>query len=473
MRGPGPRPRDPPTVPTPNAAGAALPTHAVAPWTIPRRGARSRGSWQTIHQAQPQRPSAVTALTPAGAAYLRANPRAYEFPRAAFPAVNQVSEFTAARIPTPRRSELARYAPPANWRELVGGSEATAALLWRGLAPNTRVQYEAQITKYSNYARRQGWPTPYFPASESQVADWIAALAFQRGDETKKLTHGSLEAALTALSSWHTDLGLDASGVRSRKVARVVRGAHKAFGLKPVERVLPITLPILRTLLRYMERNPGPFGGHLPCLALRTAFALAFACFLRMGEFTFDLNTFDPGKHLTRDSVSLCPTGSHGCYSTLLLRHSKTDTFEEGVKVVIPVGPVDVCPVALLRQWLSVSPLRKGKDPLFTLPGGSFKREDVISALRVALRETGFAAGEYSGHSFRRGAATWCASIGMPEKDIQVLGRWSSWAVRKYMDLSPQAINAIAARFISASARDSTLPDSGVPGPQDIWVPRS
>ena len=53
----------------------------------------------------------------------------------------------------------------------------------------------------------------------------------------------------------------------------------------------------------------------------------------------------------------------------------------------------------------------------------NFDRNWVVAKLRDLLLQEGVT-GHYSGHSFRRGAATWAKQAGIPDSDIQLLGRW-------------------------------------------------
>ena len=42
----------------------------------------------------------------------------------------------------------------------------------------------------------------------------------------------------------------------------------------------------------------------------------------------------------------------------------------------------------------------------------------------------------WNDHSFRRGAATWTAEVGISEAQIQTLGRWRSDAYKAYIEYS-------------------------------------
>ena len=52
----------------------------------------------------------------------------------------------------------------------------------------------------------------------------------------------------------------------------------------------------------------------------------------------------------------------------------------------------------------------------------------------------------YSGHSFRRDAATWAKQAGIPDSDIQLLGRWKSDAYKRYIEVHPEHIWGVSHR---------------------------
>ena len=58
-----------------------------------------------------------------------------------------------------------------------------------------------------------------------------------------------------------------------------------------------------------------------------------------------------------------------------------------------------------------------------------------ISILKSHLSGLGFAPNNFSGHSFRRGAATWALSRGLPGEVIKILGDWKSDAYLAYLSL--------------------------------------
>ena len=80
----------------------------------------------------------------------------------------------------------------------------------------------------------------------------------------------------------------------------------------------------------------------------------------------------------------------------------------------------------------------------FTSVTQAFTKDLLVSTLRDMLMNIGIQ-GEYSGHSFRRGAATLAKDAGIEDMLVQILGRWKSEAYKKYID-TPVAVILEASR---------------------------
>ena len=78
------------------------------------------------------------------------------------------------------------------------------------------------------------------------------------------------------------------------------------------------------------------------------------------------------------------------------------------------------------------------KDPLCVEEHNiALSRNYFISKLKTLLSYLGF---DYSGHSFRIGAATACVSNGIQYHMIQTLGRWKSNCFMRYIRTSDRDI---------------------------------
>ena len=73
-------------------------------------------------------------------------------------------------------------------------------------------------------------------------------------------------------------------------------------------------------------------------------------------------------------------------------------------------------------------------DPLFKhLSGAPLTKVGLTSETRQLLSMSGFQPSPYAGHSYRIGAATTSASVGLRPWFIKTLGRWSSDCYERYV----------------------------------------
>jgi integrase len=281
------------------------------------------------------------------------------------------------------------------------------------------------------------------------LCNWMAYLG-NRG-RTKSST---MKSYLTGLRSYCVDMGMggdDLEVFRHPRVQRVIRGIKIFHGAREgdLRERLPITRDLLLRMLAKLDTNT------LEGATYHAAFCTAFAGFLRVGEFTWTaaewlLGAADFSKwHVTRRSVQFLDDDSR---LYLTLPASKTDPFRMGITITIAAASDAACPVKSLRHLFEKYPL-PSYSPLFTLScdpwaaiDSAFTRTKVISRLRAILLELGVS-GNYSGHSFRRGAATWARSIGIPDADLQLLGRWKSDAYKRYIEVHPEHVYHVSRRL--------------------------
>ena len=183
-------------------------------------------------------------------------------------------------------------------------------------------------------------------------------------------------------------------------------------------------------------------------IMLWAACCMGFFGFMRAGEFAVaQVSEFDP-------AVSLCPgdiaVDSHQNPTVVQVRlkQSKTDPFRRGVSIFLGRTWADLCPVTAVLAYVAVRPAVNG--PLFVFKDGSFlTRDRLVSAIRRALTAAGMDTAGFSGHSFRIGAATTAALVGLEDSTIQMLGRWESAAYQRYLRTPREALAAISARLVS------------------------
>ena len=90
------------------------------------------------------------------------------------------------------------------------------------------------------------------------------------------------------------------------------------------------------------------------------------------------------------------------------------------------------CPVAAMLHFLAARPSDHG--PLFTFEDGApLTRAALVTHLQTALSHAGIEHSNYTGHSFRIGAATAAAQAGYSDSFIQSLGRWLLLPTAKHL----------------------------------------
>ena len=163
-------------------------------------------------------------------------------------------------------------------------------------------------------------------------------------------------------------------------------------------------------------------------------FLLAFYGFLRCSEFATANSKFNPTIH--------------PCLSDLAVHNNDTLVF------TIKQSKSSQCrltPIYLFRLNSPVSPYEplvnhihvrqslhaQPSDPLFTNEHGTVATRSWFHLhLHQILTMSGFSAENFSGHSFRIGAASTAASRGLQDHTVQLLGRWSSQAYQSYIRIN-------------------------------------
>ena len=249
------------------------------------------------------------------------------------------------------------------------------------------------------------------------------------GDQ--RLQPKTIKSNLTGLRSYQVDIGYADSDIEQfhhPMLQRIVNGIRRLRGDTPKRERRPITRDILLQLVHQFDQTT------LTGATNHAAFCLAFAGFLRIGEFTWNnINTSDFGQWSPiRGSILI-----GGDKLELTLLSSKTDPFRKGVIIVIAAVSGEACAVASMRNLTRRFPAGL-ITPLFN-PGFPYTRGHVTAVLRRALSSLGIN-GHYSGHSFRRGAATSARGAGLSDEEIQMLGRWKFDCYRLYIEAAPDYI---------------------------------
>src|SRR5579859_4057321 len=169
---------------------------------------------------------------------------------------------------------------------------AALHLLENALAPATRKNYDSACSSYETHSRRYGYVA--YPASVKSITHWLASLTTTVKPET---ANGYLEA----LRSTHIEKGFPTNIFDDPLIKMCIRGAKRVYGEGDKRLRLPLTAPIL---LKVIVEARDDFDA----VNIKAALCVAFAGFLRSGEFTWDTpNSALLRRHVVfnKDSVTL------------------------------------------------------------------------------------------------------------------------------------------------------------------------
>lgn len=208
-------------------------------------------------------------------------------------------------------------------------------------------------------------------------------------------------------------------------------------------------LPVTPTILRQIRAIWSNVGQEYDQTLLWAASTVCFFGFLRAGELSLRAQEqFDPNSHLSFADVA---TNSrvNPTFIQLSLKTSKTDPFRNGTNIIIGSTQDALCPVTALFGYLKMKGNSPG--PLFAMENGTpLTRSYFVSRFRSALHKIGYddpVVCQYSGHSFRAGAASTAAAMGMKDSLIKTLGRWECSAYLIYLRLPREDLQSVSKRL--------------------------
>ena len=194
-------------------------------------------------------------------------------------------------------------------------------------------------------------------------------------------------------------------------------------------RVLPIDPVILRRMYQHINvQKPAD-------LSLWCGFLIAFFCLFRKANVCPKDSKFDPACVLTRGDIVIDEEEE---IVLVFVNFSKTNQYMKNSHV-IPIPKNRDPALDLYTHLKRLYTLVKVDDdaPALSYSSKHFIGHRVFtSKLKMLLTKSGLDPAMYSGHSFRRGGASYLYSIGGSTLMVQVLGDWSSQVFTRYLLLS-------------------------------------
>lgn len=290
----------------------------------------------------------------------------------------------------------------------------------------------AKVDRYLNAARRESTMRRYqqtiehfegawgglLPASSEGVVRYLA-------DHAEQLSSNTLRTHLAALAQWHKSHGF-VDPTKAPKVRDVLRGIQ-AEHPRPVKQAEAMQLQALEACIIGLQAQitSGSDWQRLRALRDRALILLGFWRAFRADDLC----------GLRVEHIKL--RSAEGL--ELFMASSKTDREHQGRTVTVPALK-RLCPVQAYEEWLQASEFKEG--PLFRsidrwghLGVEPLNSNSISRLLRLAFARSGLDGECYSGHSLRRGFATWANRNAWGTKALMDYVGWRDVAsAMRYID---------------------------------------
>lgn len=306
-------------------------------------------------------------------------------------------------------------------------------------AASTSRTYSAQLQAYTKFCN--DLKLAYVPISQRDLGRYIAYLS-------RRLSFSSVRQYLNVVRLLHLEAGRSNPLEGNWYISSILKGVRRVKGDHTSQK-LPITLDILKKIFQTLNLRKSLDR------AFWAACLVGFFSFFRKSNLLVQSHVaFDPSRHLCATDVQFTPAGA-----ILSVRWSKVIQFREKV-LEIPLPKIvnsPFCPSTALLGLSLDNPPCPAPVPLFRygLPKASnvpLTHKDFTDRLRSCLTLCGFEASMYSGHSFRRGGASYALECGLPVDLIKLQGDWNSNAYERYLNPSLELRKKVAATMGTAAS---------------------
>lgn len=292
----------------------------------------------------------------------------------------------------------------------------------QALAPSTRTNLLTQYKAYLFFCFH--FSIPHFPFQEEVVQLFAQYLGnnFKAPKSVQNYIYGL--QTIAQLKEWEFP-NLGSSGMKF-----LFKGITKSLAHLP-SRAQPINPVILLEISKLINFSD-PFQ-----VSAWAVMVLGFLLFCRLSNLLPVSNTcVDMRRQLSRSDVRISEDSV-----VVSFKWSKTrQDFNKILNIPLASAPGSLlCPKqALLR----VCKLSKATPTSHLF---AYKNQDTLSVIsqvefvqffRKILNSAGFNGDAFSGHSFRRGGATWAFLCGVPSESIKTHGDWASDCYQIYLDPS-------------------------------------
>ena len=256
--------------------------------------------------------------------------------------------------------------------------------------------------------------SPVFPPSLKDVINFISYLSL------KGYASSTIKSYVSAIS-----FKCKMNNVSDTSNCFIIR--KMLTGLGRLDRRKDLRMPITYDLLvKIIHALPNICYSNFESTLFAALFSLAFFGFMRVCELVQESDV-KVSHALQSENVKISNT-----FIEILLAHSKSDQLGKGVVISLPSTSGIICPVRLLQSYDKLKPHHMGSY-FRHATGHPVTRYQFTCVLSKALNQAGINSNFYSSHSFRIGAATSAAMMGLEDEQIAKCGRWTSNIFKSYV----------------------------------------
>jgi hypothetical protein len=300
------------------------------------------------------------------------------------------------------------------------------------MSVNTTITYYSQTKSYVMYCIAAR--ATLLPASDEVLHRFVIFMSQIVNPE-------SLKNYLSAVRMFHLDNGFEWKPAADRfLLTQALRGLKKTHGSAP-DRKLPITPEHLMAMALMIE-------GTLLDISWFAATLLAFFLMLRKDNVSVAKpDRYNPRTGLARSDFALPPGYTWDSpdipFIWVSLRHSKTNQFAAKTHTVhvVAIHGHPLCAVTAIQRCMLMNAAAPLSAQAFSIPkeqgDGRVIFEPMthsvyVSTLKKYLVLINIDPTKYSGHSLRRGGATFGCSLTEDHSQIKFIGDWLSDCYMQY-----------------------------------------
>ena len=289
-------------------------------------------------------------------------------------------------------------------------------------AVSTQRTYSAHRTAYFKFCELFGYSP--VPISDVIVCRYAAYLA-------DRLCYNSIKQYLNIIRILHLEAGLPNPLDNKWILSTVLKGIAKTKGTF-IKQKLPITPQLLLEIKGHLNLEN---GHHKTIWA--ACLTLFFSMLRKSNVFPQSLRSYDPTKHLRRCDFLIHPDGLDKGL-VIQIRWTKTIQYKDRI-LMCPLPRLQghpLCPVqAIVKAFHHTSQADPDGPAFMTHKSGKLVPMYYKEFITHIRRFLGPDSNNYTGHSFRRGGASWALTQGLPGESIKILGDWKSSAYLSYLTL--------------------------------------